>query len=228
MMWVSGSLSRSMMVLSTSVVSPTISIETFLPVLADSSRTSRGIRWNTELTGWARIAITLSFRPRVWRTRSDRMFEIRAPVCSGNSSMTCCSMAWAITSSPTMFTTRSIFSSSTRMVTEETTLDAPRGSLPLAGAGASWAAAGFGGEAAGAATTGAGGAAETVGFATAAGAGGGGAAGAACTTGAAGSAGAAPGGRPAIVNAQSPATGAKIDSISARGDVVSRQPVQPT
>ena len=77
-----------MMVLSTSVVSPNISIWTFLPVFADSSRTSRGIRWNTELTGWARIAMTLSFRPRVWRTRSDRMLEIRALVLSGSSSIT--------------------------------------------------------------------------------------------------------------------------------------------
>ena len=65
MMWVSGSLSRSMIVLSTSVVSPTISSRTFLPVLADSSRTSRGMRWNTDFTGWARIDMTLSLSSRV-------------------------------------------------------------------------------------------------------------------------------------------------------------------
>ena len=38
---------------------------TFLPVCAASSRTRRGMRWNTDLTGCARIAMTLSCRLRV-------------------------------------------------------------------------------------------------------------------------------------------------------------------
>ena len=36
-----------------------------LDVLVESSRTSRGMRWNTAPTGWARIDITLSFSSRV-------------------------------------------------------------------------------------------------------------------------------------------------------------------
>ena len=58
--WVMGSVSRSMTVLSTSVPSPSVTRRTCLPVMAATSRTRRGMRWNTDLTGWARMAITLS------------------------------------------------------------------------------------------------------------------------------------------------------------------------
>ena len=65
MMWVIGSLSRSITVLSTSVFSPCISSWTFLPVLVASSRTRRVMRWNTVFTGCARMDITLFFSSRV-------------------------------------------------------------------------------------------------------------------------------------------------------------------
>ena len=51
---------RSITVLSTSVCSPSVTRRTDLPVRAATSRTRRGMRWNTDFTGCARIAITLS------------------------------------------------------------------------------------------------------------------------------------------------------------------------
>ena len=54
-----------MMVRSTSVFSPYIASRTFLPVFIDSSRTSRGMRWNTDETGCVRIDMTLSLSSRV-------------------------------------------------------------------------------------------------------------------------------------------------------------------
>ncbi len=71
-MWVSGSARRSMTVLSTSVASPSVTRRTDLPVIAATSRTSRGIRWNTDFTGWARIAMTLSWISRVSCSSSSR------------------------------------------------------------------------------------------------------------------------------------------------------------
>ncbi len=50
---------------STSVFSPDISRRTFLDVFPASSRTSRGMRWNTAFTGCARIDMTLSLSSRV-------------------------------------------------------------------------------------------------------------------------------------------------------------------
>ena len=105
-----------MMVRSTSVVSPDISSRTFLPVFVDNSRTRRGMRWNTEPTGCARMDMTLSFSSRVWWMTSSRICA-RRPLISSESPCTIWpSMACAMTSSPTMLTTRSILSRSTRVV----------------------------------------------------------------------------------------------------------------
>ncbi|MNY37148.1 hypothetical protein D3C86_1716860 [compost metagenome] len=59
-MWVIGSARRSTTVLSTSVSSPDVTRRTRLPVISATSRTRRGMRWNTDFTGWARMAMTLS------------------------------------------------------------------------------------------------------------------------------------------------------------------------
>ena len=71
-MWVSGSARRSITVLSTSVASPSMTSRTSLPVSAATSRTRRGMRWNTALTGCALIAITLSWICRVSCSSSSR------------------------------------------------------------------------------------------------------------------------------------------------------------
>jgi hypothetical protein len=60
MRWVSGSPSRSITVLSSSVASPEVCSVTCLPVLAASSRKMRGTRLNTLPIGWARIDMALS------------------------------------------------------------------------------------------------------------------------------------------------------------------------
>ena len=60
-MWTRGSDRRSMTVLSTSQPSPSVTRRTDLPTMAATSRTRRGMRWKTARTGWARMAITLSW-----------------------------------------------------------------------------------------------------------------------------------------------------------------------
>ena len=122
-----------------------------------------------------------------------------------------------------MFTTRSILSSSTRIVTDEGCLAAARASLPLPDA------SGRGGDAAGAEGAAAMGAGGTAGAgATGAGATGAAATGAAgCGAGSAMGMGAAAAGVMSVSwNSHSAATGAKIDSISCLGDSVSSVPLQ--
>lgn len=63
--WVSGSPMRSTTVLSTSVISPSTSKRTRLPVSTSSSRMMRGTRLKTVFIGWARIAIVESCSSRV-------------------------------------------------------------------------------------------------------------------------------------------------------------------
>ena len=63
-MCVSGSFNCSMTVLSISVVSPIVTIRTSLPSWPPGRARCRGIRANTDFTGWARIAITLSCNSR--------------------------------------------------------------------------------------------------------------------------------------------------------------------
>ena len=63
-MWVSGSASRSITVLSTSVLSPRVTSLAFLPVASEASRTMRDMRWKSGFTGWARIAMTPSWMSR--------------------------------------------------------------------------------------------------------------------------------------------------------------------
>ena len=70
-MWVSGSDSRSITVLSTSVFSPSVTRRTCLLTIAAVSRTRRGMRWNTLFTGWARMAMTLSWISRVSCSKSS-------------------------------------------------------------------------------------------------------------------------------------------------------------
>ena len=63
--WVRGSDNCSITVLSTSVFSPLITSRACLPSLVDRSRTRRGALENSALTGWARMAMTLSCNSRV-------------------------------------------------------------------------------------------------------------------------------------------------------------------
>ena len=70
-MWVSGSASRSITVLSTSVASPSVRRRDVLAGHVGGFAHDRGaMRWNSDFTGWARIAITLSWISRV--SCSDR------------------------------------------------------------------------------------------------------------------------------------------------------------
>src|SRR5258708_4765717 len=105
-----------MTVLSTSVFSPFISSWIFFDVLVASSRTRRVMRWNTVFTGCARIDITLFFSSVVWGKTSSIRCATRLMISGGSSWTTCPSMACAMTISPTMLTTPSILSSSTRIV----------------------------------------------------------------------------------------------------------------
>ena len=106
-----------MTVLSTSVLSPSVTRRTGLPVMSATSRTMRGMRWNTDFTGCARIAMTLS-----WISRVSCSQLVEAHVDDGGAlrarfSMTLCdSIAWLMTSSPTRSIRRSTRSRSTRIV----------------------------------------------------------------------------------------------------------------
>ena len=115
-MWVSGSARRSMTVLSTSVFSPSVTRRTDLPVMSATSRTIRDMRWNTDFTGCARIAITLSWISRVSCSSSSRPMMTPEAARSPPRSRCCASMAWLMTSSPTRLMRRSTRSRSTRMV----------------------------------------------------------------------------------------------------------------
>ena len=70
-MWVSGSASARSPSCRPRCASPSVTRRTCLPVRSATSRTRRGMRWNTDFTGWARIAITLSWISRVSCSRSS-------------------------------------------------------------------------------------------------------------------------------------------------------------
>ncbi len=76
-MCVSGSARSSITVLSISVPSPSVFRRTSLFTAAAASRTIRPMRWNSDLTGCARIIITLSWMSRVSCRNSSR------PVATG-------------------------------------------------------------------------------------------------------------------------------------------------
>ena len=138
-MWVSGSASSSTTVLSTSVDSPSVRSRTSLPVASATSRTIRDMRWNSGRTGWARIAITLSWISRVSRSSSSRLLVTSRSRTWLECSTRCVSMAWLMTSSPTRLMSLSTRSRSTRIVGCTTALAlGAAGSAASAGA---WAAA---------------------------------------------------------------------------------------
>ena len=129
-MWVSGSVSRSMTVRSTSVDSPSTTSRTRLPVAASASRTSRAMRWNTAFTGWARMAITLSWMSRVSWLRSSSAWVTLSVRRQASAEMRSARMAWCTTSSPTRSTRRSTRGRSTRIAATSRTAaggDAPPG-----------------------------------------------------------------------------------------------------
>ena len=103
-MWISGSNSCSITVLSTSVVSPLMSRRTFLPVSTARSRTSRGMRANTDLTGWVRMAMTPSCRLRACCVSSSMLRDRVGNLSVGSTDSCSASMDWLMTSSPTRLT----------------------------------------------------------------------------------------------------------------------------
>ncbi len=115
-MLVIGSVSRSITVLSTSVPSPSVTSRACLPVRLAISRTRRGIRWKTAFTGWARMAVTLSWISRVSCSRPSRPTRTLEALEKPASITFWASMAWLITSSPTRSIRRSTRSRSTRIV----------------------------------------------------------------------------------------------------------------
>ncbi len=137
-MWVIGSDRRSITVLSTSVPSPSVIRRACFLVWAATSRTSRGMRWNTDFTGWARMAMTLSWISRVSCSSSSKPTAMVDDRASPASWTRWASMAWLITSSPTRLMRRSTRSRSTRMVgatAVEPAFAASPGAASAAGAG---------------------------------------------------------------------------------------------
>ena len=74
------------------------------------------MRWNTDFTGWARMAMTLSWISRVSSSRSSSPTEMPDDRARPLSTTRWASMACWITSSPTTLISRSTRSRSTRMV----------------------------------------------------------------------------------------------------------------
>ena len=112
---VSGSEIFSISPRSSSVVSPDVVNSTCLPSRADSSRTIRGNRANTSEIGTIRMARTACCRLRVCRARSVSPGWPACPACCSRPAPWRESIDSVITSSPTRFTNRSIFSVATRM-----------------------------------------------------------------------------------------------------------------
>ena len=82
-----------MTVLSTSVASPSVTRCTDLPVASATSRMIRDIRWNTGLTGWARMAITLSWISRESCSSSSRPIATEDERTTPASEARCASIA---------------------------------------------------------------------------------------------------------------------------------------
>ena len=116
---VSGSAIASRMLLSRSVCPPRTINSTSFPHCRATSRTTRGKRRNNCSTGTMRIFMTeccRSFRTRPWNAMASANFPRKASFgkrCP-NSSSACCNIDFARISSPTRFSTLSIFSASTR------------------------------------------------------------------------------------------------------------------
>ena len=132
---VSGSPSRSITVLSSSVLSPETSSRTCFPVLAVNSRKMRGTRLKTEPIGWARIAIADSWMSRVNPSSSASSSVAARPSPASR----CAIIAWAMTSSPTASINLSSLPSSIRI---DWPMAGGAGGGAADGAGAVWADAG--------------------------------------------------------------------------------------
>ncbi len=139
-MWVSGSLSFSITLLSSSVCSPCRCSSTCLPRRVAVSRTSLGKRLKMKLIGSMRIDITDSCRSRVLCSSWARACCRRSWRLGSSCSPSWPSMAWVITSSPTRLIRLSIFSTLTRI---EPDSPSPRtgATAPLAGAATACAGA---------------------------------------------------------------------------------------
>jgi hypothetical protein len=115
-MWVKGSTRRSITVLSTSVISPIVTRRTFFPVASAASRMMRCILWKTGFSGWARMAMTLSWMPDASCLIPSSPFETSLSEAIPALSTAWESIASMMTSSPMRLISRSTRSRFTRMV----------------------------------------------------------------------------------------------------------------
>ncbi len=111
----SGSPIFSSTVLSSSVVSPVTFSSIFLPRRWPRSRTRRGKRLNTKLMGNMRTRMTLSCSARMWRSSCASALRNSPASRPSSGAASWLNTDWVITSSPTEFSSSSIFSMLTRI-----------------------------------------------------------------------------------------------------------------
>ena len=111
----SGSPIFSSTVLSSSVLSPVRRSSIFLPSRWPRSRTRRGKRLNTKLIGSMRTRMTLSCSSRMWRSSWPSALRSSSASRPSSGAASWLSTDCVITSSPTEFSSSSIFSMLTRI-----------------------------------------------------------------------------------------------------------------